>query len=141
MIKRYIFHTEAYPSHALNVGLFLFRVSLGLIMAFSHGLGKIPVKASFVGFVAKIGFPMPELFAWAAGLSELVGGFLVAIGLVTRLSSLSLAVTMAVAGFLAHASDGWAKQEFPLVYMICFLFIFFVGPGKYSIDGLISNKN
>jgi putative oxidoreductase len=141
MFKRYLFHSEAYSSHALNVGLLLFRASLGLIMAFSHGLGKIPVKPGFVGFVAKIGFPMPELFAWGAGLSELVGGFLVAIGLVTRLSSLSLAITMATAGFLAHANDGWAKQEFPVVYMICFLFIFFAGPGKYSVDSLISNKN
>ncbi len=141
MIKRLIFHSEAYQSHALNVGLLFFRVSIGLIMAFSHGLGKIPPKPGFVGFVAKIGFPMPELFAWGAGLSELVGGLFIALGLATRFSSLSLAITMASAGFLAHANDGWAKQEFAIVYMICFVFIFFSGAGKYSIDNLINNKN
>ena len=140
MVKRLLFHNESYQSLALNAGLLFFRVAVGLTMAFAHGLGKIPPKAGFVGFVAKIGFPAPELFAWGAGLAELVGGLFLAIGLATRFSALSLAITMAVAGLLAHAADPWKAKELAIVYLFGYIFLFISGAGKFSVDAMISKK-
>jgi len=140
MIKRIIFHAENYSSPALNLGLLILRVSIGLFMAFGHGLGKLPVSAGFIGAVAKMGMPMPELFAWCAALSEFFGGLFIALGLATRIFSVSLAFTMAVAGFLVHGADPFATKEKAFLYLITCVVLFFTGPGKYSIDGLINGK-
>lgn len=140
MIKRIIFHCESYHSVALNSGLLFFRAAVGLTMAFAHGLGKIPPKEGFIGYLAKIGFPSAELFAWMAGMSELVGGIFLAVGLATRLSSASLAITMSVAAFMAHANDPWKTKELAVIYLFSYIFIFISGPGKFSVDSMISKR-
>lgn len=140
MIKRLMFHSESYNSLALNAGLLYFRVAMGLTMAFAHGLSKIPPKQGFIGFLAKLGFPAPELFAWSAGLAELVGGLFLAIGLAARLSSISLTITMGVAAFMAHGSDPWKVQEKAIIYMFAYIFFVITGPGKFSVDAMINKK-
>ena len=80
-------------------------------MAFAHGIGKVPPSDGFIGFVGKLGFPAPDFFAWAAGLSELVGGIFIALGLMTRVSGFFLLQTMLVAVFLAHGDDPFGKME------------------------------
>jgi putative oxidoreductase len=140
MIRRLLFHSESYSSMALNGSLLFLRLGLGLIMAFVHGLKKIPPQEQFIGLLAKLGFPMPELFAWLAGLSELLGGLFIAIGLATRFSSASLVITMGVAAFMAHAGDPWKSKELAIIFLISFVFIFLAGPGKYSVDSMIIKK-
>lgn len=54
-----------------------------------------------------LGLPFPEVLAFLAASTELVGGFLLFIGLLTRLVSIPLAFTMAVAAVTAHAENGW----------------------------------
>ena len=139
-MKRLFFHAENYSSLMLNVGLLSLRVGFGLTMAFAHGLGKIPPKDGFIGYLGSMGLPAPLAMGWMAGLSELVGGLFIAIGLATRWSAASLTVTMAVAFFMAHGADPFQKKELSLMYMITFLVLFLTGPGKFSIDGLINKK-
>jgi len=124
----------------LNSGLLILRMALGLIMAFGHGFGKLPVHPNFVGAVAKMGLPMAEVFAWSAALSEFMGGIFIALGLATRLSSAALAFTMGMAAFVFHAPDTFATKEKAIVYFISFVFIFIAGGGKFSIDALITKK-
>ena len=54
-----------------------------------------------------LGLPFPEVLALLAASTELVGGFLLLIGLFTRLISIPLAFTMVVAAITAHAENGW----------------------------------
>ena len=137
-MKKILFHCELYQSAALNLGLLFLRVAFGLTMAFSHGIGKIPPSDSFIGNVAKMGFPLPAAFAWGASLSEFLGGLFLALGLATRLSALSRVVTMGVAAFVVHASDPFRTKELSLAYLVVGVFYFFTGAGKYSVDGLIN---
>ena len=58
--------------------------------------------AGIVAGVARLGFPQPLLFAWAATISELAGGLLVAVGLFARVAAVFAAITMAVAAFMRH---------------------------------------
>jgi putative oxidoreductase len=139
-MKKLLFNTETHYSKSLNLGLLSLRLGAGLIMAFAHGLGKLPPADGFIGFVGSLGFPAPVAFAWLAGLSEFIGALFVSLGLGTRVSSLFLAVTMAVAAFGAHGADPFAKQEKAILYLIMFLTLFFTGPGKYSVDALIDKK-
>ncbi len=54
-----------------------------------------------------LALPFPELMALMATAAELVGGIFLLLGLMTRLVSIPLMVTMLVAAFLVHAENGW----------------------------------
>jgi putative oxidoreductase len=78
-------------SSSKDFALFVLRLA-GLGLAFAHGWPKIArfiagEGGAFIAGVERLGFPFPVVFAWAAGLSELIGGFAIALGLFTRLSA------------------------------------------------------
>ena len=77
----------------------------------------------------------------AAGVIELVGGFLVAVGFLTRAAALICCGEMAVAYFKAHAPQSFFplvnKGELAVAYCFAFLFIAAAGAGAYSLDRLI----
>ena len=72
---------------------------------------------------------------------ELVAGFLIAFGLITRIAAFVACGEMAVAYFMAHAPGGFFPiqnhGESAVFYCFAFLFIFFHGAGRWSIDALI----
>ena len=109
-------------------------------MAFSHGLGKLPPSDQLIQGVSGIGFPLPVAFAWAAALSEFVGGLLIAAGLFTRLATLFLALTMGVAAFIVHSADPFNVKEMALLYFASAILLFFTGAGQYSADRLLRHK-
>lgn len=123
-----------------HVGLLFLRIFAGLAMAISHGWNKIPPSEKFIAGVANLGFPAPEFFAWAAGLSEFVGGIFIAIGLFTRPSAFLLTITMFVAAFMRHGDEAFGAQEKALLYAVLAILLLIQGPGKYSIDWLIDRK-
>jgi putative oxidoreductase len=79
--------------------------------------------------------------AYAAGLSETVGGALLAAGLLTPVASASLAGTMMVAIEKAHRPNGpWVSNggwEYNAVLIGAVLAIAEDGPGKLSLDHLL----
>jgi putative oxidoreductase len=123
-----------------DLGLLIFRLFVGLAMAFSHGLGKMPPPEQLIAGVESMGFPMAIAFAWAAALSEFVGALLLASGLFTRISASLIAVTMAVAGFIVHGADPFAKKEMALLYLAASVMFIFTGAGKYSLDSIVRKK-
>ncbi|MGI8923036.1 MAG: DoxX family protein [Fimbriimonadales bacterium] len=127
-------------SPSADFGLLLLRLVAGLSLAFGHGLGKLPPSSEFMSGVAKMGFPVPEAFGWAAALSEFLGGILVALGLLTRPAALVAFTTMAVALFVRHGSDPFTTKEKALLYAAVFLAILFTGAGRYSFDSAIGGK-
>ena len=76
---------------------------------------------------------------------EFVGGLLIAVGLLTRVAAFISSGEMAVAYFMVHAQMGSFfpivnKGESAVLYCFIFLFIFFYGPGRLSIDALIARS-
>jgi putative oxidoreductase len=147
---------------ALDIGLLILRLA-GLYMAFGHGWGKVSALAGgtadgLIGGVTKLGFPMPVVFAWAAALSEFLGGLLVAFGLFTRYAAAFAAFTMFVAAFFQHHAAGvflnwlgiapvtdevrksWGNPELAFTYMLVFLAIALIGAGALSIDALLARR-
>ncbi|MNT98536.1 hypothetical protein D3C72_2411400 [compost metagenome] len=47
---------------------------------------------------------------------------------------------MIVAVFVVHAADGFDKKEMGLHYLLAYVFLLVSGPGKYSIDQMISKS-
>lgn len=126
--------------HNPDLGLLLFRLFVGLTMAFAHGLGKLPPSEQLIGGVSSMGFPAPIVFAWAAALAEFVGGVLIAGGLFTRYAALFLAFTMGVAAFVAHAADPFKAKEMALLYLASAVLLLFTGAGRFSLDSTIRKK-
>ncbi|MEN8176378.1 MAG: DoxX family protein, partial [Pseudomonadota bacterium] len=58
-------------------------------------------------YFESLGIPQPEIMAWVAALTELVGGILLLGGLAVRWIVLPLMVTMAIAATSAHWDNGW----------------------------------
>lgn len=134
MLKKILFGGEDGLSLPANAGLTLLRIFTGVALALSHGIGKLPPTEGFVGGAAKIGFPAPEFFAWAAALSEFLGGILLALGLFTRVASFFVAVTMLVALVGVHGADPFQKQELAFLYFFIALAFMLKGSGDWSID-------
>ena len=76
-----------------------------------------------------------------AGALELAGSALLALGLFTRPTAFVLCGFMAVAYFMAHASEGHVLLpmlnggELSVLYCFVFLYFIFAGPGAWSVDG------
>ena len=140
IFRQILFGGTVLTGWAANAGLFALRVAAGLGLAFGHGLGKVPPSERFIGGVIEMGFPAPALFAWAAGLSELAGGLLLALGLATRPSSFFILCTMLVALLIRHAADPFGNKEKALLYAAIALLFLMIGAGKYSVDALVTRR-
>ena len=78
------------------------------------------------------------------GYIELICGFLIAFGLLTRFAAFIASGMMAVAYFMAHSSGGFFpivnRGELAVVYCFVFLFIFFYGSGRLSLDAMLFKR-
>jgi putative oxidoreductase len=127
---------ESLKKAPYNFGILWLRMFAGLGMAY-HGYQKIFVVDHMDGFIQSVshmGMPFPFYLAWAAALSEFVGGILVAIGFMTRVSSFFIFCTMSVASFIAHQNDSFAVKELALAYLAMSGALMFTGGGQYSLD-------
>lgn len=123
-----------------SVGLLWLRL-MGIGIA-THGTQKIfgGHMAQFAEGVAQIGFPVPIVFAWAAALSEFLGGILIALGLGTRLAALAVFMTMSVAAFIHHASDPFHVKELALAYWTMAGTLVWLGGGGFSLDAALRKR-
>lgn len=135
-----LFGAITIQSKLANVGLFLLRVFTGLTLAVAHGFGKIPPSEPFIAGVKTMGFPLPSIFAWLAGSSELFGGIFLAAGFLTRPTAFFIAITMGVAGLIAHADDPFGRKEKAFLYLFIVILYILLGGGRYAIDRIIKAK-
>lgn len=140
MNLRTLLYGSGETSTSTDIGLLILRLGVGLPLAFAHGTGKVPPSAGFVEATAGMGFPAPAFFAWAAGLSELVGGLLIALGLATRPSAFFVACTMAVAFFVRHGADPFADGEKAFLFLVAALVLMVTGAGKYAVDAVFRRR-
>jgi putative oxidoreductase len=118
----------------------LLRVGFGLSLAFGHGINKLFTLGKFIRKTEGHGFPLPEVMAPLAMLSELAGGILLALGLATRPAAAFVIATMLGAAFVAHANDPFSKKELALAYALAALVVLVAGPGRYSVDARLERR-
>jgi putative oxidoreductase len=129
-------------SRVPQIGLALLRIVAGLMLV-QHGVQKhfgllLPPDMPFMG--------APAAFSqmWIAGTLEIIGGTLLALGVLTRLVAFILSGMLAVAYFQVHAPQAiWpVLNQGELAVLYCFVFLMFaaVGGGPYSVDGLIARR-
>ena len=130
----------------ISIGLLLIRLVIGLSFI-AHGAQKLfgwfgghGLKGTG-GWFESIGMKPGVRMALIAGLSELVGGALFAVGFLTPLAALMIAGTMLIAIIKVHGPNGyWSTQngyEYNLTLLVVAISIAIIGPGYYAIDALI----
>ncbi|WBU65687.1 DoxX family protein [Paracoccus aerodenitrificans] len=115
------------------------RIVAALIFL-AHGSQKIlGIPASSSAFP-----PVMSQF-WIAGMLELVGGALLALGLFSRPVAFILSGLMAFAYWLAHAPQHPVPAlnggDAAILYCFVFLYIAFAGPGPLSLDRILGRDH
>jgi putative oxidoreductase len=111
------------------------RIVAGLMFA-CHGMQK--VLGWFGGFGAPGATADVGSMMWIVGMIELVGGLMIAVGLLASWAAFLCSGLMAIAYFFAHQSAGLLpivnKGELAVLYCFLFLFIAARGSGPLSVD-------
>jgi uncharacterized membrane protein YphA (DoxX/SURF4 family) len=142
-------HTNA-PAPVILIRFLLSAIFL------SEGIQKFFFPALVgAGRFEKIGIPFPQVMAPFVGIVEIVGGSLLLLGLLTRLASIILLISMCVAItstklpiLVGHQIWRFSLPKLPqygfwsamheartdLLMIGCLLFLLIVGPGPWSLD-------
>ncbi|HME27015.1 MAG TPA: DoxX family protein [Acetobacteraceae bacterium] len=117
--------------------LSILRIMVGLLFM-EHGTAKL------LGFPPGTAAPAMFGLIWFAGVIEMVGGALVALGLFTRIAAFIMSGEMAFAYFMAHAPQNFFplvnRGEAAVLYCFIFLYLAVAGGGCWSLDRLISRQ-
>ncbi|HKK28675.1 MAG TPA: DoxX family protein [Gemmatimonadota bacterium] len=130
-------------STILALGLLAVRLILGLGLA-SHGAQKLfgwfggYGLEGTGGFFESLGFRPGRMFAGLAGLGELGGGLLTALGFLGPVGPGLMILVMLVAMLAVHRPNGFFASEegieLPLLYAAGALGLAVTGPGPVSLD-------
>jgi putative oxidoreductase len=126
-------------------GILLLRVVVGTTMA-GHGVQKLlgwfdgPGPKGTEQMFRKLGFPAAAGMAILAAVAE-TGGLFFAVGFLTPLAALGIAVVMLNAIGSVHWKNGFWNSaggfEFPLVMLAAAVAVAATGPGRFSADRAI----
>lgn len=122
----------------INFGLLFYRLVLGISMFYhgylkyvsgEQGLYKVGSMLSALGVPS--GFEV--ILGTIASYAEMVGGILIIIGLFTRIGSILIIGTLAVATIL-NLNGNFFSWDYPSQMGFGAIMLFFAGAGRYSLD-------
>ena len=122
----------------INFGLLFYRFALGISM-FYHGYLKYISGAQGLykvgAMLSALGVPrgFEVILGTIASYAEMVGGILIIIGLFTRIGTLLLVGTLAVATIL-NLNGNFFSWDYPSQLDFGAIMLFFAGAGRYSLD-------
>ncbi len=120
----------------MSIAILGLRIVFGVLLM-THGITKwthfSELSATFpdpLGIGSQVSV-MLVIFA------ELFCAIAVVLGLFTRLALIPILFNFFVIVFIVHMPDTLKVKELPLLYLGCFVMLFIMGPGKYSVDFFI----
>lgn len=122
---------------AMSLLLLAFRILFGILLL-SHGLQKLEnyteMSSTFpdpLGVGSKVSLGLAIFGELFCSLGFIFGAFY-------RLAMIPMIFTMCIACFVIHGSDPFAAKELPFIYLAVFVLMYIAGPGKYSLDHVVS---
>ncbi len=139
--------------------ILIIRLMAGSVF-FWEGILKFVYVNQGAGRFTKLGFPFPETTAHIIATGEIVGGLLLIFGLFTRFTAFYFIVQMIVAVLSTKIDLYFGNSPLPMppappklgpwavlheirsdyAQILCCLFLLFEGPGRMSIDFIISTS-
>ena len=126
----------------LDWGILVLRLALG-IMFVAHGLQMVfgffggPGVKGFSLMLSGLGFVPATLWAYIACYTVLIGGFLVIVGVQTRLVAALLLIFILTAGIKVHLNKGFFLSnggfEYTFIIAAICLALILLGPGKFNL--------
>ncbi|GLW94615.1 DoxX family protein [Actinokineospora globicatena] len=123
-----------------DLGLFVLRVTLGALFV-GHGLQKVfgllegPGISGFAQALTQFGFEHATVLSWVTGLTELIAGALLVLGLFTPAAASAVLGVMANAIWVRVNIDLFAGGvELEAVYAAAAFALLFAGAGRISLD-------
>lgn len=130
--------------HLADLAPLALRLGVGTVFAW-HGWQKFTNDpATFATFLDSLGVPLPEVTAWLQTFAEGIGGLLLIVGALTRLTTLPLIGILVGAillvkdevGFIAPPGGG-AGAELDVSLLAGLVALLFLGPGRLSVDAAL----
>lgn len=138
-MKKFISKCVSVDTTNQSIALLFIRLFVGFLML-THGWAKLmnfgPLAGSFpdpIGLGSTVSLVLIIL-------AEVGCSLLLIFGLLTRLATLPLMFGMGVAIFSIHANDPFQVKELAVVYFGIYFMLLLTGPGKFSVDCLISKR-
>ncbi len=123
-------------------GLTIIRIMLGIFMIY-HGwevFDAAKMKEYTTWDVFKHSSSASFMVYLGKG-SELVAGILFLLGCFTRIAAIILICTMCYIAFGIGNGKIWYDDQYPFLFAVLALVFFFTGPGRWSVDYSLFNKN
>jgi putative oxidoreductase len=119
-----------------NIGILLFMAGAGKLFGWFGGYG---MEATIEGF-SKIG--IPAVLTYMSTYTELLGGILLTIGLLTRPVAFAVMINMIVATIVTLPSGfmGPTGAQTPFMFLVIDIVILLAGPMTFSLDRLLVRK-
>lgn len=130
------FLSTKYSNGAFNLGMFVLRVTLGILLA-SHGYSKLiafgSLRYKFMNFLHMGSTLSLALIIFA----ELFCSIFLILGLFTRLACIPILIAMSVVVFVASHGQILGQGETGAIYLASTFAILLCGPGRISVDAMI----
>jgi putative oxidoreductase len=121
----------------------LARLTLGVVFS-STGFGKLQNLDKVTGFFVELGIPAPAFNAALVAWCELLCGGLLLVGLLSRLATVPLVVTMVVAILTAKRSEIHGLADLvgtvEFAYLVLLVAVGIGGPGAASVDAILVQR-
>lgn len=129
-----------------DLGLLFLRIGIGGVF-FGHGMQKVfglwggPGIDGFARALEGSGFTQPVTLSWVTGLTELIGGAFVVLGVLTPLAATGLLAIMINtvivnwgAGIFVGPGAAVNAVEYDLALGLAAAALVFTGPGRIALD-------
>lgn len=140
--------TDGIAATTTDILLLIGRILIGWLF-FKNGWDKLMNMPGFVGYLTNLKVPNPGFWVWPATAAELLIGATFILGLATRYAALVAVVYLVIATALAHRYWEYPAPQLGnqfnhfvknLAIMGGALIVFVTGPGRFSIDRMLSKK-
>ena len=132
----FIFSTKRYLT---DFNLLLFRVVVSIALM-THGYGKFIRLLDGNIWGREHLFFSAEVSMAMITFAEFICPIFIILGLGTRLFAIPVIYAFCIIVFDVHWDDPFSKMEKGILFLISYTSIFLTGPGKFSVDNLISKK-
>ena len=129
--------STSHSASSFNLAMFVLRVGAGILMI-HHGYDKLVHFNQYSqNFIHFLGMSAPVSLSLVIFAEFFCSVFLM-LGLFTRLAAIPLIIDVSVAVVKGHKMDILGEGEHAALFVLIFIIILILGPGRISVDGMIT---